>query len=67
MQELTTTTSMFDQKMSSREIAKVTKKEHKHVMRDIRELISNNVIDQSNFEPISLPDTTPQVCDKASA
>lgn len=50
--------SMFDGLwMTSQEIADEVEKEHKHVMRDIRSLISDNSIDQSNFGPISLPDS----------
>ena len=49
--------TIFDLKMSSRDIAEETCKEHAHVLRDIRSLISNHVLDQSNYGEISLPDT----------
>lgn len=37
------------QRMSSREIAELTEKEHFHVLRDIRKLIDEGAIGQSNF------------------
>lgn len=49
--------SPFDMTMTSKEIAEVTGKEHFHVTRDIRDLISTGAIDHSNFGEISLPDT----------
>lgn len=51
------TSDFFSQQMSSQDIAAVIEKRHDNVMRDIRELISNNVIDSLNFEEISLPDS----------
>jgi phage regulator Rha-like protein len=41
--------SVFDLSMSSREIAEVTGKAHKHVKRDIEVLIEQGVINGSNF------------------
>ena len=40
---------VFTQRMSSREIAELTGKEHGHVLRDIRNLESQGAINQSNF------------------
>lgn len=44
-------------RMSSKEIAELCGKEHRNVARDVRKLISDKVIDQLNFEQISLPDS----------
>lgn len=44
------------QRMSSREIAELTEKEHKHVMRDVRELVEQGAIDRSKIGPISYKD-----------
>ena len=41
--------------MTSLEIAEVTGKQHKHVMRDIRVLIEQGV-NQLNFEPVEYTD-----------
>lgn len=49
--------SPFDMTMTSKEIAEVTGKEHFHVMRDIRDLISAGAINRSNFVVISVPNT----------
>lgn len=43
--------------MSSREIAELTGKEHKHVMRDIENLVEQGAIDRSKFGPISYKDS----------
>ncbi|ADR51965.1 anti-repressor protein [Candidatus Liberibacter solanacearum CLso-ZC1] len=40
--------------MSSREIAKLTGKEHKHVLRDIENILKDAEIDQSKFGHIYL-------------
>jgi len=42
--------------MTSREIAELTGKQHKHVMRDIQTMIEQSVIDGSNFGPIFFED-----------
>lgn len=44
-------------RMSTREIAELTGKEHKHVLRDVRNLIEQGAIDRSNFGPISYRDS----------
>ncbi|WP_051305604.1 Rha family transcriptional regulator [Desulfogranum mediterraneum] len=44
-----------DQKMSSRQIAERTGKEHKHVMRDIRTLVDQEAIHESSFGLMSYP------------
>lgn len=42
--------------MSTREIAELTEKEHKHVMRDVRMLIDQRAINGSNFGPVEYTD-----------
>ena len=56
MNDLTTITAMTGRTMSSREIAELTGKEHKHVMRDVRELVEQGAIDGSKIGPISYKD-----------
>lgn len=46
-----------DRTMSSREIAELTGKEHKNVLRDIRDLIEQGAIDRLKIEPISYHDS----------
>jgi Rha family phage regulatory protein len=43
--------------MTSKEIAELTGKLHKNVMRDIRSLIEQGAIGQLNFEPVKYCDT----------
>lgn len=45
-----------DRRMSTREIAELTGKEHKNVLRDVRNLIERGAIDRLSFEPISYKD-----------
>ncbi len=54
-----TTNGIFNPilKMSSLEIAELMEKEHKNVLRDIRELIEQGAIDRLRFEPISYLDS----------
>jgi len=54
-----TTTGLFNPtlRMSSVEIASLMEKEHKNVLRDIRELIDQEAIDRLRFEPISYLDS----------
>jgi phage regulator Rha-like protein len=44
---------LIDLTMSTLEIAELTGKEHKHVLRDVREMLAK--LDRPNFGPISYP------------
>lgn len=48
--------STLHKKMSSREIAELTKKAHKNIIRDVESLINKGVITELNFEPSSYKD-----------
>lgn len=56
MESLPMNQNNFGKTMSSREIAELTGKEHKHVMRDIRALIEQGAIGQSNFGLVEYTD-----------
>jgi len=57
MESLPMNQNNFGKTMSSREIAELTGKLHFHVMRDIKALINQGAIDQSNFGLISYKDS----------
>lgn len=57
MENLPMNQNNFGKTMSSREIAELTGKLHFHVMRDIKALINQGAIDQSNFGLISYKDS----------
>lgn len=46
----------MEKKMSTREIAELTEKEHKHVMRDVRMLIDQRAINGSKIGPVEYTD-----------
>lgn len=52
------------QRMSSREIAELTEKEHKNVLRDIRELVAQEAIGRLNFELTSYLDKSNRTQDE---
>lgn len=62
MNDLNVVYQKFGESMSSLEIAEVTGKEHKNVMRDIQNLLSQGV-DKLNFERISYKDSMNRVRD----
>lgn len=62
MNDLNVVSQKFGESMSSLEIAEVTGKEHKNVMRDIQNLLSQGV-DKLNFERISYKDSMNRVRD----
>lgn len=57
MESLPMNQNNFGKTMSSREIAELTGKEHKHVMRDIRSLINQGAISEPNFRLAEYTDT----------
>ena len=62
MNDLNVVSHKLGESMSSLEIAEVTGKEHKNVMRDIQNLLSQGV-DKLNFERISYKDSMNRVRD----
>ena len=62
MNDLNVVSQKLGESMSSLEIAEVTGKEHKNVMRDIQTLLSQGV-DKLNFERISYKDSMNRVRD----
>ena len=56
MNDLTTITTMTGRTMASREIAELTGKQHNHIMRDIKTLIDQGAINQSNFGLVDYTD-----------